>query len=290
MRIAVSEKTIYLVGGLQRSGSTLLMNILGQNPRFHVTPTSGIAQLLAATRSHWKNNESFRAMVDERKEEIQRNVMRGIFFGWFHHVEKPVCIDKYHLWPEHLETVAAVLGGKEKVKLLVPVRDLRDILASFEKLHRRTTALNMSNQEWANLPDFNTAIGRVKVFIDKAQPLGRAFNAIRDAVTRGWRDNMYFVEFDRLTRTPDQVLKEIYAFLGEDFFQHDFRNVKQITRENDEIYGFKDLHNIRNSVEPVSPQWHDVFDQVVTQEPEWKDLEKVAQFWKACLSPPKRLP
>ena len=31
---------------LPRSGSTLLSNIVGQNPNFHVTPTSGLLDLL----------------------------------------------------------------------------------------------------------------------------------------------------------------------------------------------------------------------------------------------------
>lgn len=287
MTFQLSEKKIYFVGGLQRSGSTLLMNILGQNQAFHVTPSSGIAHLLGSVRNHWKKNEAFRAMRDDRKEKIQLNVMRGILYGWFHHVENQVCFDKFHLWPEHLETAAAILGGRDKVKLLVPVRDLRDVVASFEKLHRNTTGLSMSNQELADMPDFNTSIGRLKVFIDKAQPLGRAFNAIRDAVTRGWRNNMHFVEFDRLTRSPEKVMQEIYSFLGEESYSHDFNNVAQITFEDDDIYGFRNLHVIRSKVKPMPPQWNEVYDEVVTLEPEWKDLEKMAQFWKAYMQSPK---
>jgi len=39
-------KEIYFINGMPRSGSTLLCNILAQNPEFHVTPTSGLSELV----------------------------------------------------------------------------------------------------------------------------------------------------------------------------------------------------------------------------------------------------
>ena len=42
----MNEKTIYYVSGLPRSGSTLLMNILGQNPNFTVKSTNDLRSLL----------------------------------------------------------------------------------------------------------------------------------------------------------------------------------------------------------------------------------------------------
>ena len=38
---------------LPRSGSTLLSNIVGQNPEFHVTPTSGLLDLLKGARHYF---------------------------------------------------------------------------------------------------------------------------------------------------------------------------------------------------------------------------------------------
>ena len=37
---------IFFQSSLPRAGSTLLQNILGQNPNFYVTPTSGVLELL----------------------------------------------------------------------------------------------------------------------------------------------------------------------------------------------------------------------------------------------------
>ena len=41
---------------------------------------------------------------------------------------------------------AVLVGGREQVKVLVTVRDLRDVLASFERLYRLTSALGQLPQ------------------------------------------------------------------------------------------------------------------------------------------------
>ncbi len=280
------DKTIYFVTGLPRSGSTLLMNILGQNPAFYATPTSGILDILVQIRNAWDKNEAFRALKHDESEEIKLNVMRSVLQGYFAHTDKPVCLEKNRLWTEYLEMAAALLGGRKAVKVLVTVRDLRDIVASFEKLYRETSALGQVPQEVPDPIKFKTALGRLSVFIDNAQPVGRAFNAVRDAITRGWRKNILFIEYDALTKDPQRTLQGIYMFLGEGPFEHDFDNVEQITFEDDYVYGFKDLHTIRRKVGPQEPQWTNVFDQTVLSNKVWQDIEKLAQFWRAYLTMP----
>lgn len=160
------------------------------------------------------------------------------------------------------------------------VRDLRDVTASFEKLYRKTSGLGQLPQEAAMALKFKTALGRLQVFIDDAQPVGRAYNAIRDAVTRGWHDRMHFIDFEDLTRFPARTLEGIYRFLDVAPHAHDFEHVEQRTVEDDFVYGFKDLHVIRHKVEPVPPAWPEVYDDAVFQSPAWKTLEGAAQFWK----------
>ncbi|MCP4289482.1 MAG: sulfotransferase [Gammaproteobacteria bacterium] len=288
----MKEKSVYFVGGLPRSGSTLLMNILAQNPKHYCTSTSGIAPLLLNMRHQWKKVESLRSLPQNQSEIIQHNVMRSMLYGWFKHTDRPVCFDKFHFWTECLEMVAALLGAREKVRILITVRDLRDVIASFEKLHRKTTAMSLTHQEESHTAEFKTAKGRISIFIDDGQPVGRAFNGIRDAVTRGWLKNMHFVDFDQLTRNPQNTLDNIYRFLGEDAYVHDFTHVEQVTVEDDRVYGFKELHRIESRVEPIKPQWPDIFDRTLFEEAVWKDIEKVAQFWKEYVtssSPKKKI-
>lgn len=277
-------KTIYLVAGLPRSGSTLLMNILGQNPRFYVTPTSGIVNTLVNVRDDWDQNKVFCAMGRRQSEVIKRNVLDGILQSYFQHTDKSVCFDKNRLWPEYLEMAAAILGGREKVKVVITVRDLRDVLASFEKAFRRTSALSQIPLEREDHLKAKTALGRMEYFLGNNENVGRAYNTLRDAVTRGWQDCMHFVEYDQLTQNPKAVLEGIYDFLGEAEFAHDFENVQQVTFEDDFVYGYKDLHTIRQQVRPQPQQWTKVFNHTVLNSQAWKEVEEIAQFWKADLA------
>jgi sulfotransferase len=275
-----TDKTIYFLAGLPRSGSTLLANILAQHPKIHVTPTSGIVDMLVRVRNGWDENDAFRAMDRHQSEQVKETVLKSILQAYFAHVDRPLCIDKNRYWAEFLEMAAALVGGREHVKMLVTVRDLRDVLASFELLYRKTSALGQLPQEAAMALKFKTALGRVQVFIDDAQPVGRAYNAIRDAVTRGWKDRMHFVDYEDLTRRPAETMAGVYRFLGEEPCQHDFNHVEQITFEDDFVYGFKDLHIIRQKVEPQPPRWPQVFDDAVFQSSTWQTIDGVAQFWK----------
>jgi sulfotransferase len=273
-------KQIVFLAGLPRSGSTLLANILSQHQDIFVTPTSGIVDMLVHVRNHWDQNDAFRAMDHKLGEQIKEQVLRSMLQAYFAHVDKAVCVDKNRYWAEFLEMAEVLVGCREQVKMLVTVRDLRDVLASFEKLYRKTSGLGQLPQEAQMALKFKTALGRVEVFIDDSQPVGRAYNAIRDAVTRGWKDCMYFIDYEELTRNPKATLNGIYRFLGTEAFQHDFSQVKQVTFEDDFAYGFKDLHVIRSTVEPQPPQWPKVFDDAVFQSGLWQNIESVAQFWK----------
>lgn len=274
------DKIIYFLAGLPRSGSTLLANILLQHPRMHVTPTSGILDMLVTVRNYWDQNEAFQAMDRRASAEVKERVLKAMMQAYFSHVEKPICIDKNRCWAEYLEMAAVLVGGREHVKVIVTVRDLRDVCASFEKLYRKTAALGRPPLEAQQALKCKTALGRFQCFIDDAQPVGRAYNAIRDAVTRGWKPQMHFVEYSRLTSQPRKTLAGIYRFLGVPPVAHDFQHVETGTVEDDFVYGFKDLHVIRPAVKPQPPSWPEVLDDSVFQSDVWRNVEKMAEFWK----------
>ncbi len=275
------SKKIHFLAGLPRSGSTLLANILGQNPRIYVTPTSGIVDMLVQVRNAWDRNDAFQASDRAHMEANKECVLKAMLQSYFAHTDRPVCVDKNRFWAEYLEMAAALVGGRDQIKVIVTVRDLRDVLASFEQLYRKTSAFGEVQTDPAVAIKFRTAQGRVETFIDAAQPVGRAYIAIRDAVTRGWKDRMHFVDYEDLTRQPKQTLTSLYRFLEEEPYGHDFEKVEQLTVEDDFVYGFKDLHVVRPQVKPQPPLWPHVFDDSVFQSPPWKQVEAAATFWRA---------
>jgi len=276
------NKPIIFVAGLPRSGSTLFMNILGQNPNFHVTPTSGILSSLVQIKNSWDNNEAFKAQPKALSEQIKINVLRSMLIGYMAHSDKPVFIDKNRMWPEHIELIETLIG-RENIRILMTVRDLRDVIASFEMRSRATSMTSQAPLELVDPVAAKTASGRIKLYIDNMQPIGRAYNAIRDTMTRGWGDKLFFVEYEALTANPQATMQAIYPFIQQEYYQHDFENVEQVTFEDDSAYGITGLHTIRPKVEPQEPKWSKVFDDFVTQEKVWQDIEKLAYFWRDYL-------
>ena len=74
---------IYFIAGLPRSGSTLLTNILAQNPDCYTTPTSGIIDMLVNVRNHWDQNQAFKAMDRSLSEQIKQRIMQDMLQDYF---------------------------------------------------------------------------------------------------------------------------------------------------------------------------------------------------------------
>lgn len=201
-------------------------------------------------RNSWDALVEFKAHPNP---EAKVRVLRGILENYYADIEKPVIFDKSRGWLAYIEMAEHILDGNAKI--LVPVRDIRDVMASFEKLWRKTSKEGQVGVEKERYFDFQTIEGRAKIWLEANQPIGLAFNRIKDALQRGFKDRLHFVHFEELTSDPAIALAKIYNFLNEDAFVHDFNNVKQVTWEDDSVHGFKGLHDIRTKVEPMKPQW-----------------------------------
>jgi len=261
-------KKFYFISGMPRSGSTLLANILNQNPNFYATATSGVLDLLLSIRNSWDNVTEFRA---NRNDIAKEKVIQSILYSFYEDKEKSIIFEKSRGWIAHIEFLEKIMG--EKAKILVPVRDVREVLSSFEKLWRETSKTNQTPQERENYIKFQTVQGRCGIHLEENQPVGLSINRIKDAFLRGFKDRLYLVDFDDLTKIPNETMMGVYKFLNEEFYQHNFDYVEQVTQEDDSVHGYKDLHTIRNKVEPVPLQWPTILGS---------DAEKygVLNFWK----------
>lgn len=245
----MDRKTIHFIAGMPRAGSTLLANVLAQNPRCHVTPTSGLIEALLALRTAFDNIDDFRAAPNEAGKMA---AVRSALYGFFDPVDRPVVFDRNRAWLAELEMAEVLL--QRKAKVIVCVRDIPEILASFERLWRDNKAFRRIVQQDKHVVEFQSLEGRCNVWLQPAHPVGLAYVRIQDALTRGFGDRMHFVHFDRLTQQPAQALAAIYRFLEEESFTHDFERVEQVTVEDDLVHGIVGLHDIRAAVQPIPPR------------------------------------
>lgn len=188
-----------------------------------------------------------------QSDAAKSRVLRGVLNSYYADVSCPVILDKSRGWIAHMEMVEDILGCK--VKVLVPVRDLRDVLASFEKLWRETSKTRQLAGEAENYFQFQSVEGRCSFWTQPDQPVGLGYTRIKDVLQRGYGDRIHFIEYEHLTKNPRHIMRDIYRFIDEDYYEHDFDNVEQTTVENDRVHGFDNLHTIRPIVEPQPPQY-----------------------------------
>ena len=90
---------IFFQSSLPRAGSTLLQNILGQNPDFYATPTSGVLELLFAARQNYTNDIGFKAQDPDLMKKGWLNFCRQGIEGFFNGItNKKYIVDKSRGW------------------------------------------------------------------------------------------------------------------------------------------------------------------------------------------------
>ncbi len=231
---------------MPRSGSTLLQNILGQNPDFYVTPTSGVLELVFGARANYTSSPEFSAQDSELMKAGFFGFCKSGIEGFFNAVtDKPYVMDKSRGWGAYMPFLESFYPD---AKVVCMVRDLKDVVASYEKMYR-------SNQ-YKHDPIRNDATGagitvhrRVDEWVKPTATIGRAVERIFDIVRQGYDHKILFVKYEDLCLYPKQQMIRLYDYLGVDYHEHDFDNIEQITKEDDEVYGMGGgLHTIRPSM------------------------------------------
>lgn len=246
-----NKKTYYFMSGLPRAGSTLLSSILNQNPRFYSGPSSPVVATMLALENSLSNDELFRAYP---KPEQGFKIISSVIDNYYSDVEKPVIFDKNRSWVNRLNYINGYFGIEPKV--LCPVRNIDEILASFIAMQRRNTfssdntKINFLDEMLikSNIPltDDNRCelLANVEFGI-----LGQSYNGIKQAIMEGKLKSLHFIEYDDLLDKPEETMRKIYEFLGEEYYNHDFSKIENIHRERDsEVYGMADMHDVRSSL------------------------------------------
>jgi sulfotransferase len=254
------ENKIFFVSGLPRSGSTLLMNFLGQNPNHHVTPTSGLIELFVLIKNRWREFTEFKAQGLEIVKPRIEKTMKGVVYGFFEEEfnQKKVVFDKSRGWIQYIEVLEEVL--ERQVKVIVTVRSIKNIVASFEKIYRNRQ-IEFIEATGEDFFKTQTIRGRADLILKSNKILGLSINRLRDAVERGLKDRLVIVPYYSFVCNPMKMISDLHKKLELDWFYYDPNNVKQITYENDMVHGM-DLHNIKNEIKIADKDaWKDVLPE-----------------------------
>jgi sulfotransferase len=260
--------TLHALTGLPRSGSTLLANVLAQNPAFHVSPTSALAIMLAAaahvaTRAPEVKSELIRDRL--ATEERLGDALRGLADGWYgvHADAGQIVIDKSRAWTSHLRLFQWLFPGR----MLVMVRDLRAVLGSIERQHALTGVFDD-----AETPQAKTLFARATSLFADDGLIGSCIHGIEDLIRR--KDSaacVHVIRYEDLVADPTATVRAIYAHLELEPYGHDFERVANTTGlDVDGLYLHKFPHQGHGAIEQRAPDWSewvsaDIAEQITAQ-------------------------
>lgn len=259
-------KKFHFISGLPRAGSTLLSAILKQNPRF----TAGISDPLQGyIHSIIRDTNSSVGMSALVKPDKMRDLIYDLFES-FYKDGNDVCFNTNRGWAADTALLADLFPD---FKMIVCVRDINWILNSFEHLNSKnpyTTKPLYNHQELATVYDrTNMLLGNIPNFVGY---VGSPLTNVKQAVFCKEVNNICFVEYEALVMDPKEVMKLVYHFLEEEWFEHDFNNVEDSYEEYDEPTKFIGLHDVRKEVKNIPKQ------QLLPNDL-WAQTEQLS-FWK----------
>jgi sulfotransferase len=228
----------------------MLSSILNQNPRFYSGPSSPVLGAMYAVEQNFLGNELYHGYP---KPDQVREIIGSVPHHFYSDVEKPVVFDKNRAWTARVPYIEGYIG--QQAKILVPVRRVDEILTSILTMVHRNPF--QEGQERINFVDeqlikTNTPINdynRCMYLLNSGGIVYEALNAIMMGFQENVRDKMHFVDYNDLVDNPEKTMEDIYDFLGEEYYEHDFESLSNIHREDDlNTYGLGDMHHVRSKV------------------------------------------
>jgi len=239
------KRKLFFLVALPRSGNTLLASILNQNPDIAATANSMTLEIMKELFL-LKKTDVFKNYPDHKS---LNNVLNTVFDNYYKDGPQKIIVDRGPVTtPGNINIMEQHFGNRFKV--IVLLRDLMDVLASFVKwFENEPTAYpnqygkNIEEKLWVLMQD-NGVI---------AKELKAIQNAFRFKNLKHFKyENIcHFIKYDDLVKNPQQTINNLYQFLDEPLYPHQFSNLKQFKLNgigyDDKELG-NNLHMIRTEV------------------------------------------
>lgn len=255
-------KTLNFCIGLPRSGSTLLMNILQQNPLIYTTGTCPMPYMLEAANIQANSISEFVAMDQNIVSTGLKEFLRFGFEGWYQSLtDKPLVISKSRAWDMHLNSLFAIYDNP---KFIVCLRDIRDIICSLEKLlFKNTHTLIGSSQDPLHLMPLDK---RIEIYCtDAGANLGRPLQILQNHIFEWMQkrpSNFFIFRWEDFNLDPVKSLKLIYKWLELPEYEHDLNNIEQSKQyEHDHVYKSLVDHKTRPKLEHLQSNWPNMLSE-----------------------------
>jgi sulfotransferase len=245
------NKTYHFLSGLPRSGNTLLSAILNQNPNIYSTPLSPLPGLMWDYISSCASMEQINR--NKENEERSQQLLSSFFDTFYKDVDKPIIIDREKSWgtPSNLELIKEYVTPTPKI--IVTVRDILEIIASFIAMDADYLKNNTANNGYFINNYRSTKDSIAEHLMQPNGDIDKSLLGLASAFLPENKGMFHIVEYNDLILNPEKTMSSIYEFLDLPDYKHNFSNIKKVELDNDIILGLpKNMHDIRGSISKSS--------------------------------------
>jgi sulfotransferase len=246
---------------MPRSGSELIQTVLHQNPLIYGSTTSPLLEYQFAARGNY-NLPEVKSQNPQIMQKAFLSMCKSMAEGYYAAItDRPIIIDKNRGWSHYFEWIEQ---WNPNSKMICVVRDIRSIIASMERIYRKTRHLPDGPDNPAQLRGM-TVDQRAEYWLN-SQPIGLALQRTLDCFQRNLASKIHFVRYEDLCVSPQDTFDKIYDFIGEITFDHDFKNIVKQVEEDDGHFGPYGSHSVAKTIRPHKPSdWSDVLPKEVAQ-------------------------
>lgn len=230
----------HFISGLPRSGSTVLTSILNQNPKFHSSIANPLAKFVLAIINESFSSSGYNIQCSEKK---RIELIQQIIKTYYSDIPKDVCFNTNRGWTNLLPVVDKVFPD---AKVICCVRDINSILDSFEILFKKNPFIV---NKLYNGNDAESVYSRAYSMMSPGYPLRFAYDSLKEGISGPHKHKIMLIEYNTLTQNPELIMKALYNFIDEPYYNHDFNNIESDNTEFDFEVGISGLHSIRKKLE-----------------------------------------
>tara|TARA_B100000749_G_scaffold273631_1_gene256849 strand:+ start:1962 stop:2765 length:804 start_codon:yes stop_codon:yes gene_type:complete len=219
---------LHLLGGLPRSGITLLSAMLNKNTNIYVTTTSPFVEILWRNYGFWFDPDYIDDTGTDKMQDVKVPFLRSIAGSYFKELTtKPTIIDKRRQWQHvnNIEMYTDIYGKPPKI--ICPVRDVVDIITSYKVLYTK------NNLQWS----YESL---------KGNRFENSYLELKNSYSK-YPDCFLLVNYSDIVNDPQAILDRICKFIGEPSFVYDAKSPIQ-AHEKEADYGINGLHTLRTTL------------------------------------------
>ena len=264
----MSDKKYFFLAGLPRSGNTLLSSILNQNPEINVSANSFLCDVFAHGTS-LQYTDIYQNFPDENS---LNDYLSSIYDSYYKNWNGKYIIDRGP-WgtPQNLDYLKNFLNNK--IKIVVPVRDIVDIIASFIRKNPLFIQKQYEyeiNNRWRFPGSYKSELEiKCEMITSPYGQLEKNLFSLLNLLTEENKKYLHIVEYNDLVKDTKNTIKGIYNFLEIEFYEHKFDNidnfeVNTIKYEDTQIHQCE-LHNVFNKIQKPNYKVTDILTNNIIQ-------------------------